>query len=54
MWTAASGLLVQPVWGGKAADDRTTALVPVAPGPGLVHGVARGGTHVALVVGGPP
>jgi 3-oxoacyl-[acyl-carrier-protein] synthase II len=54
MWTAASGSLVQPAWAGKAADDRPTALVPVAPGPGLVHGVARGGTHVALVVGGPP
>lgn len=53
-WTAASGLLVQPAWGPAAADDRTTALVPVAPGPGLVHGVARGGTHVVLVVGGPP
>jgi 3-oxoacyl-(acyl-carrier-protein) synthase len=39
-WTAASGRLVQP---------RTS----VAAGPGLVHGVARGGTHVALVVGAP-
>lgn len=40
-WTAASGLFGRPP-------------APVAPGPGLVHGVARGGTHVALVVGGPP
>jgi 3-oxoacyl-(acyl-carrier-protein) synthase len=39
-WTAESGLL---------AD----APVPrrVGAGPGLVHGVARGGTHVALLVG---
>lgn len=54
MWTAASGLLVQPAWRLEAADDRRTALVRVALGPGLVHGVARGGTHVAIVVGGPP
>src|SRR5262249_36976883 len=39
-WSAASGRLADP----SAA---------VTPGPGLVHGVARGGTHVALVVGGP-
>jgi 3-oxoacyl-(acyl-carrier-protein) synthase len=37
-WSAGSGRIVG---------------VPVAasPGPGLVHGIARGGTHVALVVG---
>jgi 3-oxoacyl-[acyl-carrier-protein] synthase II len=40
-WTAAAGRLVQPA-------------ISVPPGPGLVHGVARGGTHVALVVGEPP
>ena len=40
-WSAASGRLVDPP-------------IEVAPGPGLVHGVARGGTHVALVVGPPP
>lgn len=40
-WTAASGLLGQPP-------------ASVAPGPGLVHGIARGGTHVALVVGAAP
>ncbi len=39
-WTARSGLLP------TAAGD--TARVP--PGRGLVHGVARGGGHVALVV----
>ena len=40
-WTAASGLFGQPP-------------ASVAPGPGLVHGVARGGTHVAIVVGAAP
>ncbi len=38
-WSAASGRLVDPP-------------IDVTPGPGLVHGVARGGTHVALVVEG--
>jgi 3-oxoacyl-[acyl-carrier-protein] synthase II len=38
-WTARSGLL--PGAGGSGR---------VKPGPGLVHGIARGGTHVALVV----
>jgi 3-oxoacyl-[acyl-carrier-protein] synthase II len=41
-WTARSGLL--PAAGEPAAVAR------VRPGPGLVHGLARGGTHVALVV----
>ena len=40
-WSAAAGRLVDPP-------------IAVPPGPGLVHGVARGGTHVALVVAGPP
>jgi 3-oxoacyl-(acyl-carrier-protein) synthase len=39
-WSAAAGRLVDPP-------------LEVPRGPGLVHGVARGGTHVALVVGGP-
>jgi 3-oxoacyl-[acyl-carrier-protein] synthase II len=47
-WTATSGRWLEPAWDGAA---RATDLVP---GPGLVHGVARGGTHVALVVDGPP
>jgi 3-oxoacyl-(acyl-carrier-protein) synthase len=38
-WTATSGRLPSPP-------------TSVPHGPGLVHGVARGGTHVALVVGG--
>ena len=38
-WTATSGRLLDP-------------SATVSPGPGLVHGVARGGTHVALVIGG--
>lgn len=41
-WTARSGLL-PGVTGG--------ALARVRRGRGLVHGIARGGTHVALVVG---
>jgi 3-oxoacyl-[acyl-carrier-protein] synthase II len=40
-WSATSGRLVDPP-------------MDVAPGPGLVHGVARGGSHVALVVGPAP
>jgi 3-oxoacyl-(acyl-carrier-protein) synthase len=41
-WTARSGLL--PVVNG------TTRVARVRPGRGLVHGLARGGAHVALVV----
>ena len=40
-WSAAAGRLVDPP-------------LEVARGPGLVHGIARGGTHVALVVDAPP
>jgi 3-oxoacyl-(acyl-carrier-protein) synthase len=47
-WTATSGRWVEPRW------DAAPRLGDVAPGPGLVHGVARGGTHVALVIDGPP
>jgi 3-oxoacyl-[acyl-carrier-protein] synthase II len=42
-WTARSGLL-------PAATEPVTALMRVTPGAGLVHGLARGGAHVALVV----
>ena len=38
-WSATAGRLVEP-------------SIAVRPRPGLVHGIARGGTHVALVVGG--
>jgi 3-oxoacyl-[acyl-carrier-protein] synthase II len=41
-WTARSGLL--PITNG------TPHLARVRPGRGLVHGLARGGAHVALVV----
>ncbi len=41
-WTARSGLL--PVVNG------TTGVARVRPGRGLVHGLARGGAHVALLV----
>jgi 3-oxoacyl-[acyl-carrier-protein] synthase II len=42
-WTARSGML-------PAATDPATAMTRVWPRAGLVHGLARGGTHVALVV----
>ena len=44
-WTARSGLL-------PAAAESSTVMTRVWPRPGLVHGLARGGTHVALVVAG--
>lgn len=43
-WTARSGLL-------PAATEPVTAMTRVWPRAGLVHGLARGGAHVALVVG---
>jgi 3-oxoacyl-[acyl-carrier-protein] synthase II len=43
-WTARSGLL-------PAAAESATELTRVPKRAGLVHGLARGGTHVALVVG---
>jgi 3-oxoacyl-[acyl-carrier-protein] synthase II len=52
-WTASSGLLAQPPWR-PSGDDVETTPVRVPRGPGLVHGLARGGTHVALVIDGPP
>jgi 3-oxoacyl-(acyl-carrier-protein) synthase len=42
-WTARSGLL-------PAAAEPATAMTRVWPRAGLVHGLARGGAHVALVV----
>jgi 3-oxoacyl-[acyl-carrier-protein] synthase II len=42
-WTARSGLL-------PAAAEPVTAVTRVSPRAGLVHGLARGGAHVALVV----
>jgi 3-oxoacyl-[acyl-carrier-protein] synthase II len=52
-WTARSGLL--PVTGGPdaAAPSAGVSLTRVAPGPGLVHGVARGGVQAAIAVGPP-
>jgi 3-oxoacyl-(acyl-carrier-protein) synthase len=41
-WTARSGLL--------PGAGETLDVARVRPGRGLVHGLARGGTHVALVV----
>jgi 3-oxoacyl-(acyl-carrier-protein) synthase len=53
-WTARSGLL--PATGGPeaAAPGAGVALTRIGPGPGLVHGLARGGIHAAIVVGPPP
>jgi 3-oxoacyl-[acyl-carrier-protein] synthase II len=52
-WTATSGLLAQPP---SRPSAHTVASAParVPPGPGLVHGLARGGTHVVLVIGAAP
>ena len=50
MWTARSGLL--PMTGERPSAEVRLDQVPA--GPGLVHGVARGGAHVALIVGPPP
>jgi 3-oxoacyl-(acyl-carrier-protein) synthase len=44
-WTARSGLL-------PAATEPATVMTRVWPRPGLVHGLGRGGAHVALVVAG--
>ena len=44
-WTARSGLL-------PAATEPSTVMTRVWPRPGLVHGLGRGGAHVALVVAG--
>jgi 3-oxoacyl-[acyl-carrier-protein] synthase II len=48
-WTAAAGLL--PVTGAIPGAGGAVRGRRVRPGPGLVHGLARGGTHVTLVVG---
>lgn len=53
MWTAAEGRFLQPPWTAHVGDGAPVPL-HVPRGPGLVHGVARGGTHVALVIAGPP
>jgi 3-oxoacyl-[acyl-carrier-protein] synthase II len=56
-WTARAGLL--PLGGERpsasgGAPAPAYGLMRVTSRVGLVHGVARGGTHVALVVGPPP
>ena len=51
MWTARSGLL--PVTG-AGEESGPVRLERVPAGAGLVHGVAHGGAHVALIVGPPP
>jgi 3-oxoacyl-(acyl-carrier-protein) synthase len=50
-WTARTGLL--PV-ADLSASPKGARVGRVRAGPGLVHGVARGGAQVALVVGPPP
>ena len=44
LWTARSGLL---------PEDGSATLARVPHGPGLVHGLGRGGNHVALVIEAP-
>ena len=53
-WTARSGRFVDPPWRATDADAPGAIVRDVAPAPGLVHGLARGGTHVALVIGAAP
>jgi len=49
-WTARSGLI--PAAGSDENPDRPAhGPSRVSPGPGLVHGLARGGGQVAIVVG---
>ncbi len=52
-WTARSGLLPATV-GPDEAPGAGVAMTRVPPGPGLVHGVARGGGHAVIVVGPAP
>jgi 3-oxoacyl-[acyl-carrier-protein] synthase II len=47
-WTARSGILA----GTRSGDGGRSAPARVGRGPGLVHGLARGGTHVVLAVDG--
>jgi 3-oxoacyl-[acyl-carrier-protein] synthase II len=49
-WTARSGCLPCAGGNGNGRTPGTVARVPAAPG--LVHAVARGGSEVALIVGG--
>lgn len=54
-WTARSGFLPRLGASTSAAPGEMVWLARVPLGPGLVHGIARGGVHVALVVdAGPP
>jgi 3-oxoacyl-[acyl-carrier-protein] synthase II len=53
-WTARSGLLPATVGSEEEAPGAGVAMTRVPPGPGLVHGVARGGGHAVIVVGPAP
>ncbi len=53
-WTARSGLVPLPAGSGDVGEAAPYRLAPVASRSGLVHAVARGGNHIALVVGPPP
>jgi 3-oxoacyl-[acyl-carrier-protein] synthase II len=51
-WSSASQTLPSVRPAGAGARIPETGVARVERGPGLVHGIARGGTHVALVVNG--
>ncbi len=51
-WTARSGLLPQAIE--VPIDGAAIRMTRLPTGPGLVHGVARGGSQVAMIVGGDP
>jgi 3-oxoacyl-[acyl-carrier-protein] synthase II len=53
-WTARSGLLAMAAPASGVEVAAATGPSRVRPGAGLVHGLGRGGTQVALVVGPPP
>jgi len=54
-WTARSGLLPWTDDATRAETEGAPAgdLARVRPGPGIVHGIARGGAQVTLVIGPP-
>lgn len=53
-WTARSGLLPQVTDGAVANGTGEIHTTRVPARPGLVHGIGRGGSHVALIVGPAP
>lgn len=54
-WTARTGLVPRVREIGRAGNGNAPAIESprVGPGSGIVHGIARGGAHVTLVIGPP-